>query len=57
MYKLVSEVGTRWSFSDGYQIYGNVVWLLDKEDMWKYALIDEDGNEIDINVTECLVEE
>ena len=57
MLKLVSEVGTRWSFLDGYQIYGNVVWLTDIEEISKYSLIDEDGNKLNVNVEDYLVDE
>jgi len=55
MLKLVSEVGNRWSFINGYQIYGNVVWLSKKEDIRKYSLINEKGEKIDINPENCLV--
>lgn len=43
--KLVSDKG-RWSFLDGYQIYDYVVYLLNEDDVRKYALIDDDGNVI-----------
>ena len=43
--KLVTDKG-RWSFLDGYQIYEYVVYLLDEDDVSKYKLIDNDGNEI-----------
>lgn len=57
MYKLVSIIDSnRWSFMDGYQIYGNVVWLGDKNEMRKYKLIDENGNVLDIRNEDYLVE-
>ena len=56
MYKLVSANG-RWSFLNGYQIYGNVVWLSNRDEASKYTLIDDNGNKVDINVEECIVEE
>ena len=43
--KLVSDKG-RWSFLNGYQIYDYVVYLMDEDDVRKYTLIDDDGNEI-----------
>ena len=43
--KLFSYKG-KWSFLDGYQIYKYVVYLLDEDDVRKYTLIDDDGNEI-----------
>jgi hypothetical protein len=57
MYKLVSEVGTRWSYLGGEQIYSNVVWMSNKEDASKYSLINNKGDKIDIDVDECLVDD
>ena len=57
MYKLVSEVGTRWSYLGGEQIYSNVVWISNKEDASKYSLINNKGEKIDIDVDEYIVEE
>ena len=56
MLKLVSAKG-RWSFLNGYQIYGNVVWLSNREEANKYTLIDENGNKLDVNVEDYIVEE
>lgn len=56
MCKLVSNIkGSRWSFYDGYQIYGNVVWLCNEDEISKYKLINEKGEEININPREFLV--
>ncbi len=59
MYKLVSNIkGSKWSFLDGYNVFNTqTVWLLDKKDMWKYYLLDKDGNKINISVEKLLVEE
>ena len=55
--KLVSDK-YRWSFMDKSQIYGYVVYLLDEDDVRKYALIDDDGNEIyKPSVSDIVVEE
>ena len=43
--KLKSENG-KWSFLDGYQIYEYEVVLLEKNDVKKYKLIDNNGNVI-----------
>jgi hypothetical protein len=43
--KLVSNKG-RWAYLDNSQIYRNVVYLLKENDVSKYHLIDENGNEI-----------
>ena len=56
MYKLVSEVGTRWSYLGGEQIYSNVVWISNLEDANKYTLIDGNGKEIDIDINNFIVE-
>ena len=56
MYKLVSNIdGSRWSYLNGYYIFGNVVWLLDLKDIGKYTLIDADGKKIDIKNEDFLV--
>ena len=57
MYKLVSNIeGSRWSYLNGYYIFGNVVWLK-KENINKYTLIDANGNKIpDIENEDLLVE-
>lgn len=56
MYKLVSDIeGSRWSFMDGYHIFGKVVWLTSKDEISKYKLIDCKGNEIDIKNENFLV--
>ena len=57
MLKLVSEVGTRWSFMDGYQVYGNVVWLMDREDAKNYTLIDKNGKKCNIDVNDYIVDD
>ena len=55
MYLLVSKSG-RWSFRNGYQVYGNVVWVSSREDAKNYKLVDEKGNDIPFNLDECLKE-
>ena len=57
MYKLVSEVGTRWSYLGGEQIYSNVVWMSNKEEASRYTLLDNKGEKIDIDVEEYLIED
>ena len=58
MHKLVSNIdGSRWSYLNGYNIFGNVVWLLDLEDIGKYTLIDADGDKVDIKNEDFLVED
>jgi hypothetical protein len=57
MLKLVSEVGTRWSFMNGYQVYGNVVWLMDVEDAKNYTLIDKDGNKMNVDSNDYIVDD
>ena len=55
MWKLVSpKEGWRWSFLDGYYIFKNVVYLMERNDMYKYKLIDENGNKIDCNLEKYL---
>lgn len=53
MYRLESAVG-RWSFKNGYQMYGNVVWISRKEDAKDYKLVDERGNYIPFDLDKCL---
>lgn len=56
MYKLVSDVkGSRWSFLNGYYIFSNVVWLSSLEEANKYTLIDENGKEIDVDISDFIV--
>ena len=43
--KLVSEYG-RWSFCNGCQYYDNVVYLVSKNDVSLYELVDEEGKTI-----------
>ena len=58
MHKLVSNIdGSRWSYLNGYNIFGNVVWLLNLEDIGKYTLIDADGDKIDIKNEDFLIED
>lgn len=58
MYKLVSNIdGSRWSYLDGYNIFGNVVWLLDLEDIGKYTLIDENGDKINVKNEDFLIDD
>ncbi len=57
MLKLVSEEGTKWSYLNGYYIFGNVVWLSNEDEARKYTLLDEDGNKIDIDVENYLTNE
>lgn len=54
MWKLISDYG-HWSFLDGYHIFGNVVWLMNKDEVRKYRLLDDDYNPVDINVQAYLV--
>lgn len=57
MFKLVSPIENgRWSFLNGYHIFSNVVWLMDKNEIAKYKLIDENDNEVNINIEDCLTE-
>lgn len=56
--KLVSNIeGTRWSFLDGYSVYSNVVYLMGLDDVRKYKLINENGEDLKVNVKNYLVEE
>ena len=56
MYKLVSDIdGTRWSYMNGYYVFGHVVWLTSKEEASKYSLIDKDGNKIDVDSKKFLI--
>ena len=58
MYKLVSNIdGSRWSYLNGYNIFGNVVWLSNLEDIRKYTFIYADGNKIGIKNEDFLVED
>lgn len=58
MYKLISPIDNgRWSFLDGYHIFKNVVWLMNKSEIRKYKLINEDGNEVKIDLNTCLEKE
>ena len=58
MLKLVSPIENgRWSFLDGYHIFDFDVVLLSRDDVRKYKLIDGNGDEIDVNIEECLKEE
>lgn len=43
--KLFSEQG-RWALNDNSQVYKYVVYLCDEDDIKKWHLIDENGNEI-----------
>ena len=57
MHKLVSDIeDSRWSFMDGYYIFGKVVWLTNKNETSKYKLIDRKGNVIDVKNDDFLVE-
>ncbi len=55
MWILYSEVG-KWSFFDGYNIFGNIVWLTNKEEAKKYKLINNDGEDMNVNVKDYLIE-
>ena len=55
MWKLVSpKEKWRWSFLDGYYVFKNVVYLMERNDIYKYKLIDENGNKIDYDLEKCL---
>lgn len=55
MWKLVSpKEEWRWSFLDGYYVFKNVVYLMERNDIYKYKLIDENGNKIDCNLEKYL---
>ena len=55
MWKLVSpKEEWKWSFLDGYYIFKNVVYLMERNDIYKYKLIDENGNKIDYDLEKCL---
>lgn len=55
MWKLVSpKEEWKWSFLDGYYIFKNVVYLIERNDIYKYKLIDENGNKIDCNLEKYL---
>jgi len=59
MFKLVSNIkNSKWSFMNGYNIFNmETVWLSKKEDARKYSLLDENGNKLDVNVEDFLVDE
>ena len=58
MYKLVStKADTRWSFLDGYHIFGNIVYLMDKEEVSKYSLVDKNFKKLDVKVDDYIIEE
>ena len=54
MYKLVSDVG-RWSFLNGEMIFSNVVWIDSIDEAKKYTLIDENGENMNVDTKSCLV--
>lgn len=56
--KLVIDKG-RWATKDNEMIFGNIVWLCDREDVSLYHLIDEDKNEIklDKDISKYIVED
>ncbi len=56
--KLVIDNG-HWATKDNSMIFGNVVWLCDKNDMYLYHLIDDSHNEIKLDkpIEEYIVEE
>lgn len=57
MWKLVSPKDEwKWSFLNGYHIFKNVVYLLEKDDVSKYHLIDEKGNKVDCGLEKYLEE-
>lgn len=55
MLKLVSEKG-RWATKGNEMVFGNVVWLLDREDASKYHLVDENLKEIKTDISKCVVD-
>jgi hypothetical protein len=57
MLKLISEEGTKWSYLNGYNIFGNVVWLSDKDDIRKYTLLNEAGDKINVDIKNFLAYE
>lgn len=57
MYRLVSDIdGSRWSYLNGYMLFGNVVILCSKDEASKYVLIDENGKKIEVNPSKYLME-
>lgn len=56
MLKLKSKVG-RWAIKDNSMIFSSVVYLVDKNDVQLYHLIDDNNNEIVIDVSSCIVNE
>ena len=55
MWKLISpKEEWRWSFLDGYYVFKNVVYLMERNDIYKYKLIDENGNKVDYDLEKCL---
>ena len=55
MWKLVSpKEEWRWSFLDGYYVFKSVVYLIERNDIYKYKLIDENGNKVDYDLERCL---
>ena len=56
MWKLISpKEEWKWSFLDGYYVFKNVVYLMERNDIYKYKLIDENGNKFDYDLIKCLV--
>lgn len=56
MLKLVSKEG-HWATLDNSMIFGNVVWLMDKNDAKKYHLIDDNRNEIAFNAIDYMIDD
>lgn len=54
MVKLVSDKG-RWATKDNSMIFSGVVYLCEKSDVRLYHLIDENKNEIEIDIQDCLI--
>lgn len=56
MYFLVTDSDkNRWSFCDGYMIFKYVVCLgFDTTDTRKYKLIDENGNDLKVNISDYI---
>ena len=57
MWKLVSEVGTRWATKENAMVFSNVVWLSSKKDKNMYHLVDENLNDLKVRVDDYLVNE
>jgi hypothetical protein len=57
MWKLVSEVGTRWATKENAMIFSNVVWLMDEKEKNTYHLVDKNLKDLKVCVDDYLVNE